>query len=406
MWVKADMMNAFHNTKTKIKKLQYGVKKCFKMHIGKACNKDICTDLDVDGWRMRNVTEVKTGTIYQEEEYAGMHPMTEVQSEKYLGDILSHDGKNEKNITCRTNRGTGIVTQIMTKLEDINFGKYYFKVAIILRNSHLISSLLTNAEAWYSLTQADLEALESVDENLLRRVLETPLSTPKEMLYLEMGVVPIRYIIKMRRLNFLQYMLHEDNDCLVHSFLKTQLENPSNGDWGQSCKKDLEELEIQMEIDDIEKMTKNKFRNLVKKKTLEKALQHLNQVKAKHSKVLHLTHTKLEMQKYLEENEMSIHECKFLFSLRSRMIDVKTNYREKHSDTMCPCCEETEDSQQHLLSCSKIESDGEIVSSVPDYQDLFGSNLSKQVNMSRILKNRFGKRKKHTTAKGGPSDPV
>ena len=101
---KADMMNAFLNTKTKIKKLQYGVKKCFKMHIGKACNKDICTDLDVDGWRMRNVTEVKTGTIYQEEEYAGMHPMTEVQSEKYLGDILSHDGKNEKNITCRTNR--------------------------------------------------------------------------------------------------------------------------------------------------------------------------------------------------------------------------------------------------------------------------------------------------------------
>ena len=116
---------------------------------------------------------------------------------------------DQHHLQSRTNRGTGIVTQIMTKLEDINFGKYYFKVAIILRNSHLISSLLTNAEAWYSLTQADLEALESVDENLLRRVLETPLSTPKEMLYLEIK-------IKMRRLNFLQYMLHEDKNCLVH----------------------------------------------------------------------------------------------------------------------------------------------------------------------------------------------
>ena len=63
--------------------------------------------------------------------------------------------------------------------------------------------MLTNAEAWYSLAQADLEALESVDENLLRRFLETPMSTPKEMLY-EMGVGPIRNIIKMRRLNFLQ----------------------------------------------------------------------------------------------------------------------------------------------------------------------------------------------------------
>jgi predicted metal-dependent hydrolase len=139
-----------------------------------------------------------------------------------------------------------------------------------------------------------------VDEKLLRRVLETPPSTPKETVYLKMVVVPIRYIIKMRRLNILQYMLHEDKDCLVNLFLKTHIEKPLNGDCGQSCKKYLEDPEIQMKIDDIEKMNRNKIRNLVKKKTMDKALQYLNQVKAKHSKVLHLTYTKLEVQKYLE----------------------------------------------------------------------------------------------------------
>ena len=149
------------------------------------------------------------------EGYAGSYDMQEVQSEKYLGDILSSDGKNVQNITARKNRGIGIVTQLMTKLEEICFGKHYFKVAIILRNSHLISSMLTNAEAWYNVTKADIELLESVDESLLRRILETPVSTPKEMLYLEMGVAPIRFIIKMRRLNFLQYMLKEDEDSLV-----------------------------------------------------------------------------------------------------------------------------------------------------------------------------------------------
>jgi hypothetical protein len=50
----------------------------------------------------------------------------------------------------------------------------FFKVAVILRNSHLVSSLLTNAEAWYNVTQADIDLLESVDESLLRRVLECP----------------------------------------------------------------------------------------------------------------------------------------------------------------------------------------------------------------------------------------
>ena len=101
--------------------------------------------------------------------------------------------------------------------------------------------MLTNAEAWYNVTKADIELLESVDESLLRRILETPVSTPKEMLYLEMGVAPIRFIIKMRRLNFLQYMLKEDEDSLVHSLLKAQLKNPSPGDWGLAFKEDLQD---------------------------------------------------------------------------------------------------------------------------------------------------------------------
>ena len=62
---------------------------------------------------------VETGKESLEEEYSWIHEMEDVKSKKYLGDILSCDGKNLKNITERKNRGIGIVTQIMTKLEDI-----------------------------------------------------------------------------------------------------------------------------------------------------------------------------------------------------------------------------------------------------------------------------------------------
>ena len=47
--------------------------------------------------------------------------------------------------------------------------------------------MLTNAEAWYNLTQSHIDSLEAVDESLLRKVLKTPISIPKEMLYLELG---------------------------------------------------------------------------------------------------------------------------------------------------------------------------------------------------------------------------
>ena len=226
------------------------------MHVGRNCVKEICPDLFVDGWKLETVSEVETGKCSQEEEYTGMHGMAEVSSEKYLGDILASDGRNLKNITARKNRGIGIVTQIMEKLNDVCFGKHYFKVAVILRNSHLLSSLLTNAEAWYNVTKSDIDMLESVDESLLRRILECPMSTPKEMLYLELGILPIRFIIKMRRLNFLQYILHEEKKSLVHSFLKCQLSKPTHGDWGQACLATLESIEIDLEIGKIKEMKK------------------------------------------------------------------------------------------------------------------------------------------------------
>ena len=391
---KSSMMNAFINTKTSIKKLQYGVDKCFKMHVGKTCTEEICPDLHVDGWKLRMVDEVETGGTRQVEEFTGSHAINEVQSEKYLGDILSSDGKNHKNMIARKNRGTGIITQIMTKLNDIFFGKYYFQVAFIWRNTYLISSLLTNSEAWYDLSQADIAILESVDEDFLRKIFEAPISTPIEMLYLELGVIPIRYIIQERRLNFLWYILHEDNESLINMVLKSQLMNPVKGDWSRSCLKSLEDLEIDLRIEDIESMKEENYRSMVRKKTEESALKYLNRMKEKHSKVMDISHTSLDMQPYLEADDTTIQERKFLFSLRSRMVDVKTNYRGKYTDTICPCCNVEEDQQEHLLTCTKLDVFGTLVSSTVNYDDLFGSDIPNQVSIMRILRARYKLRKK------------
>ena len=38
-------------------------------------------------------------------------------------------------------------SRIMTYLDGIPFGKFYFEIAIILRNSLMISSILFNSEA-------------------------------------------------------------------------------------------------------------------------------------------------------------------------------------------------------------------------------------------------------------------
>ena len=77
-----------------------------------------------------------------------------------------------------------------------------------------LHTLLSNADSWYNLTSKEITELESIDEMLLRKVLSAHSKTPLELLYLETGNVPIRFILKSRRLSFLHYLWNKEDDAL------------------------------------------------------------------------------------------------------------------------------------------------------------------------------------------------
>ena len=109
------------------------------------------------------------------------------------------------------NKGQGMVTEIMSILEDNWYGKYHFEVAVLLRNALLVSAMLCNAEAWYNTTKEDIQMLEKIDEQLLRKILKAPI----EMLFLELGCVPLQLIIRSKRMNFLHYILNQPEDSIL-----------------------------------------------------------------------------------------------------------------------------------------------------------------------------------------------
>ena len=63
-----------------------------------------------------------------------------------------------------------------------------------------------------------------------------------------------------RRLNFLWYMLNQNDDTMLLEFLRAQCENPVKGDWVLTVQKDLDELEISESFDDIRETTKDAFK--------------------------------------------------------------------------------------------------------------------------------------------------
>ena len=255
--------NAFINAKTSLKKLQFGPDKCHKMHVGKKT--PYCPELGIDSWKLKEKTNFETKTGEYIDEFDGDIMMEESEEEKYLGDIITHDGMNKKNIAVRKGKGYGIVERIIDMLQEISFGHSYFEVANLLRHSLFLSSILLNSEVWYGLTLTDIEQLEVVDQFLLRRILEAPSSTPKVSLYLEMGCLPIRFIIKSRRIMFLHYILNQKQDSLIFKFFKAQLENPVKGDWSEQVKSDISEIGLKLTMEEISILSKESFRTKLKK---------------------------------------------------------------------------------------------------------------------------------------------
>ena len=185
------------------------------MHIGSTRNKSICSSLYIDDWKEKDVTSVETGTRHIKDVYEGETVPATSLEENYLRDQIYVDGKNDLSIASRRNRGAGLKNEIYALLVEMMAGDGHFVMATLLRNSCLVSSMIFNCESWYGLTLKQVKILEREDENPMRKVLGCPSKTPTHSMCLELGWLPIKFIIQSRRLNFLKYTLDQKETSLV-----------------------------------------------------------------------------------------------------------------------------------------------------------------------------------------------
>ena len=389
---KTTMSNAYLTLKTDIKKLQFGAQKCKKIHVGKICEQYKCQDLKVDKWEEIVTKNEETGIDEINDICNGYEIMEETTEDKYLGDVISADGKNIKNIKARVAKGKGIISRIMSLLEGIPFGKFYFEVAMILRESLLASSMLFNSEAWYNVTKPELDLLETVDLQFLRNVLKAPRSTPKEMLYLETGCVPFREIMRKRRILFLHYILNENPNSILRKFLMKQLETRKPKDWISQVINDLKELCLEVQghpvnIENLKSIRKSNLKIMVNMAIKEKSFKDLEKQKENHSKVMEIKYERLEMQKYLKSNEIRIkvEEAQEIFKMRCRVSDVKINFRGKYENLECDVCYKEYETQQHIIECKEINKRKTENYMPPDYEELYSKNVKNQVTIAKFF---------------------
>ena len=178
---------------------------------------------------------------------------------------------------------------------------------------------------------------------------------------------------------------------LLHKFFVAQWENPSKQDWTEQVRKYLKDLQINLSLSEIRSKSTLVFKNMVKMRVREFALDSLNMKKFEHTKMDELVFTELKIQKYLESEELTVNQKRNIFALRTRMADFGENFRNGGPSIPCKMCGLHVDSQTHAVNCQEILNSVKVTG---NYQEIFTDNISRETAkmlemMSKLRKDKL-----------------
>ena len=158
-----------------------------------------------------------------------------------------------------------------------------------------------------------------------------------------------------RRLMYYWNVLQKDDTELIKKVFMTQRLLPCKNDWVTQLKSDLNECNITLSEEQIKSMKKEQFKNLVKKQIRSISKLFLISLREKHSKSENLLVTD-SMKEYLNTEKLTTEEKKLLFAMKTRTVNVKTNFRNSFTNLSCRLCEMSgeNESEIHLLKCGKF----------------------------------------------------
>ena len=138
-------------------------------------------------------------------------------------------------------------------------------------------------------------------------------------------------------------------------------------------------------------MKKESFKNLVNRQIKALANEYLISLRSRHSKSDKLLHTNC-MKEYLKSEKITVEEKKLLFLMKTRGVNVKTNFKNNFSNMLCRLCEKQGEDQSeiHLIKCEQIINENNIKDLIQNitYTDIFGK-LDKQIAAIKAWKKVF-----------------
>ena len=152
---------------------------------------------------------------------------------------------------------------------------------------------------------------------------------------------------------------------------------------------DKDDISLNLSANEMKSMKKAKFKKYLKEKINAGAFSYLKCLQQSHSKVMNIKYDKLKIAPYLKNSNFRNEEKSLLFNLRTRMVNVKSNFPSQYDDMSCGLCGQNESqTQEHLLNCSQLISNCPQLynNRVVQYSDIF-QGVNKQLRCMQLFVN-------------------
>ena len=92
-------------------------------------------------------------------------------------------------------------------------------------------------------------------------------------MYLELGILPIKYINIEKRLKFLRYILNQSKISMIRKVYEALKSESRKGDFVYLVQKDIEAIKKDLSEEEIKNTSKYEWKKLVMEKVAEAALE-------------------------------------------------------------------------------------------------------------------------------------
>ena len=115
-----------------------------------------------------------------------------------------------------------------------------------MRETVILGGLLYAIEALSNLTNKEVNILQRSDEDYIRKILDTERSTPRALLYLETGLVPLKFKVMYRRIMFYHNIVTQKDESLIKHVVDAQKKSPTKDDWFGMVENNMKYLNLSM----------------------------------------------------------------------------------------------------------------------------------------------------------------